>query len=45
MSICCKVCNTAKKSPNQKDSNTNWKCTICDNLLDANGNVITTEQS
>lgn len=43
MSIRCKVCNTVKKSADQEDSNTNWECPTCDNLLDVNGNVITTE--
>jgi len=40
MSARCKVCNTAKNTT-QDDSNMNWECQICGNLLDPSGNIAT----
>jgi ribosomal protein L37AE/L43A len=34
----CKVCNT--KNDDHLNSNHQWECKICDNLLDSNGQVV-----
>ena len=42
MTMRCKVCNTSKSVKiDQTNSNVNWECQTCGNLLDVNGNVIT----
>lgn len=41
MSNRCKVCNTLKAtSIDQINGDNRWECTICGNLLDAQGHVI-----
>ena len=42
MSIRCKVCNASKiTNADQINPNVNWECQSCGNLLDANGNIVT----
>lgn len=44
MSIRCKVCNTSKiTNIVETNSNVNWECQICGNLLDVEGFVVTSE--
>jgi len=46
MSMRCKVCNALKiTNIDQMNSNVNWECQTCGNLLDANGHVIMVEKS
>lgn len=41
MSIRCKVCNTSKNIANDKiNSNVNWECQTCGNVIDVDGHVI-----
>jgi hypothetical protein len=42
MSIRCKVCNSSKiANSDQKNSDVNWECQTCGNLIDDEGNVVT----
>lgn len=41
MSIRCKVCNSTKINVNNKlNSDVNWECQTCGNVLDVNGCVV-----
>jgi ribosomal protein L37AE/L43A len=41
----CKVCNASKIiHDDQMNSNDQWECQTCGNLLDANGHVITSQK-
>lgn len=41
-SIRCKVCNTSRLD--QKTSDGSWECNICGNLLNADGQVISSQK-
>ncbi|MDH3502072.1 MAG: hypothetical protein OEL69_06165 [Nitrosopumilus sp.] len=42
MSIRCKVCNSSKiANPDQKNSDVNWDCHTCGNLIDGDGHIVT----
>jgi ribosomal protein L37AE/L43A len=40
MSTRCKVCNSAKNT-SQENSDMNWECENCGNLLDSKGHIAT----
>ncbi|MDH3656641.1 MAG: hypothetical protein OEM77_00685 [Nitrosopumilus sp.] len=42
MSIRCKVCNSSKiANSDQRNSDVNWECQTCGNLIDDDGNIVT----
>ena len=42
MSIRCKVCNSSKiVNSDQRNSGVNWECQTCGNLIDDDGNIVT----
>ncbi len=43
MSSRCKVCNATNPNADQKNSDTNWMCQNCGNLLDVNGYIVASE--
>jgi len=43
MSVRCKVCNTSKIVNTKTNSNVNWECQTCGNMVDACGNVVSLE--
>lgn len=44
MSIRCKVCNSSKVLKNsESDSNENWECQVCGNILDSKGFIVSVE--
>lgn len=43
MSARCRVCNSTNSNSDQRNSNTNWICENCGNLVDADGCVVTSK--
>ena len=40
MSVRCKICNASKIENTKTNSDVNWECQTCGNIVDANGNIV-----